>query len=320
MGNLQMAERILLNGYFLAALTVIGVAFTVRAKVSVKGPRIAMVPAWLLFIFAVVQLTENASNRAMWIAGGTILSLAVCSAIALWMGPGKTAVSAGTSATSTIPQITISPVFNNSPAISANIAQNIAPAEPERRPQPEPAARPAPNLIFLRARVIRVTDEMDRDQVQFHESRIIDDHDPRAIIACFRNEPAAPRALDARNVRAQIIYRNDAGIEIGNGIPRACWLEDSMDLIDFHVGDSHCAMLIFVNRDGTLYVPWKRRRQTGYGDVVTTQVYEFGNEVVRTIEIRVLGSANELLLDPIVFEFSISHGEPQVRVRDRVPE
>lgn len=309
--SLHAVEKILLNGYFLTGLAVIAVALTVRGKVSIKGPRYAMALAWLFFVGASVEITEGAANRPILLGSSVFLSFIVCAGIAIWMRPA-----AGKAATA-IPQITIAPTFNNSPVISTNISPNVASVgtqPPVSQAPPEPRA--VPNLIFLRTRVIRVTYEPNNGNELFYESRVIDNHDPRAVIACFRNEPTVRgRVLDARHVRAQIVYRDNAGQEIGNGIPRACWLDDPMDLVHFHVGESHCAILLFANPDGALYVPWKRRQNTGYGDVVTTQVYEFGEQAISTIEIRVLSDNNDLLLEPVVFEFSMVHDAPEVRER-----
>src|SRR6267142_42203 len=205
--------------------------------------------------------------------------------------------------------ITIAPIFNNNN--SANV-ERIPAADVARRSmaalprQPAPA-RIGPNLIFLRTQVIPVTFNNYDGLQSFSQSREIDRGDLRAVLACFRNEPTDRRIVNAGGVRAQVIYKNQEGHEIGLGIPSAYWLDEDMDVVNFRGGDSRCAVLLIVMADGQLYTPWKRRAQSreGYGEVVN-HADSLLEEPVSIIEIRILGSENELLVRKI-FDFAINN-------------
>lgn len=202
--------------------------------------------------------------------------------------------------------------------------QNVGPVgAPQEATQPAPPRQlppqPRPNLIFLHTRVVPITFENAPGEEFFYESRIQDRDDPRAVLACFRNEPADDRAvIDADLVRAQLIYRNHAGQEIGLGIARACWLNENADMVDFRVSDSHCAILITKRADGQLLMPGMRRvrSQDGYGDVVDLQIQPV-NEEISTIEIRVLDGQNRMLARR-VFNFADEDGQLRI-VEQPVP-
>ncbi len=104
-------------------------------------------------------------------------------------------------------------------------------------------------------------------------------NDRRGVIACFRNEPSmSRRVLSADYVRAQIVYRNSQGQEIGDGVSSACWLGHHFDTIDFQVGQSHCVLLGFLD-DGRLLVPLKQREHHWDGDVINLADRTFDGKV-----------------------------------------
>jgi hypothetical protein len=173
-----------------------------------------------------------------------------------------------------------------------------------------------PQLIFLNTHAVRLR-VGDYEGEGFYESK--DLADPYGVVACFRNESSpGQRVVGADNVRAQVIYRDSNGVEIGEGVPRACWEGHKYDLIDFPVGQSHCAILMMVFNDGRLLVPWKERSRAGSwmgGDTITTRDSEFSKDAVALIEIRLIGETNDLLLPPLTFDFSIIEGKPCATLR-----
>jgi hypothetical protein len=200
----------------------------------------------------------------------------------------------------------------------APVIQNIQNVAPIGAVEPAQALRhqPRPNLIFLHARIASVTFDNGRDQQFFYESRIQDRDDPRVVLACFRNEPAAGGAvIDAELVRAQVVYRNEAGQEIGLGIPRACWLNENADMVDFRVGDSQCAILILMRADGLLLMPWMHRTRSrdGYGDVVSVR-NQAVNEAIRTIEVRVLSDEYGMIVRRV---FTFASADGQLRIEEQ---
>lgn len=166
-----------------------------------------------------------------------------------------------------------------------------------------PITPPAPNLQFLSTRRANIEVGLN---YHFYEKEY--PTEMVGVVACFRNEPVeGRRVLDAGHVTANIVYRNSEGREIGEGIVRACWLNE-FDTVDFDVGQSHCVILVMKVNDRFL-ATFSRRHQTEYGIQFLPDQYVF-NEPISTIELRLLGSRNDLLVPIIVFEFSILEGIP----------
>ncbi len=209
------------------------------------------------------------------------------------------------------PSITVSPTI--SPVIT--VASNAEPSrtsppsrEPRRREIQEPRG---PNIIFTRCTSRKIYFQGEGSRVEFNEEK--GEEFPDAVIACFRNEPdISRRGVDADCVTAQIIYRNAENEEIEDGVPAACWLGSSLDMIDFRVGETHCVLLGVVDGDA-LAVPWQRRKHEWNGDSITTEDRAFKG--VARIEVRLIGARNELLLKPIVFDFSVVDGQPRIAKR-----
>ena len=200
--------------------------------------------------------------------------------------------------------VTQSPSINVSPTIHLSHSQ---PPEPPKQPRPD-IPRSQPNLICLGAQTIRVHFSNNQGRQFFYETA---DQDAfYAVIACLRNEPSRD-ARRAEQVRVNMIYRDNDGNEIGTGIPRASWLGDNADMMDFHVGDRHCMLLVVREPEGTLSNLEKERRRAtdGWlGDTIKSNVYHL-HEGLKTIELRVL-SGNDLLMEPVRFSFSVIDGRP----------
>lgn len=171
-------------------------------------------------------------------------------------------------------------------------------------------ARSKPNLVLAGARTIRIGFDAYQWREWFYESQR--DGDPWGVVACFRNEPSpGQEVMEADSVRATIIYRDKEGRELGI-VPRACWLQDYSDTTDVPVGESRCAVLAICRPGGEMVAPWRRRAraaEAGGSDVVTTEAYKFDPRV-GVIEMRIMAESNELLLPPLVFDFSVIDGRP----------
>lgn len=202
------------------------------------------------------------------------------------------------------------PAGPQNPTQTVNV--NVGGPHDVRHAQPPPRAaipRARPNLICLGPQSTRVRFFDNTREQYFH--RNTDQNGLAALIVCFRNEPKGARA---EHVRVNVVYRDKDGKEIGTGIARASWLGEHMDMMDFHVGDSHCAVLVV--RDEDVYVRGllnlsnltKERRRTVYGDVVETRVYPLSDDL-KTIEVRVL-SGDDLLMEPVRLDFSLIGGLP----------
>jgi predicted nucleotide-binding protein len=180
------------------------------------------------------------------------------------------------------------------------------------------ASLATPNIVFLNTDTVRLRFEGYQGEGFYRSDS---PNDPFGVIACFRNEPSSTRrVIDANDVRAQIIYKDGDGKEIGNGVPRACWVGHKLDLIDFPLGQANCAVLMMLFNDGKLLVPWKERARSydwmgGGGDIVRTRDTEFSKDAVKTIEIRLIGHENESLLPPLTFDFAVIEGRPDATIK-----
>jgi TIR domain len=222
------------------------------------------------------------------------------------------------SASSYLKQLGVVKALADSISVSSRRALNVTPQQPSLASQYEAKPR-KPNLIFLHTHSARLRFD-NYEGEGFYESE--NSQDPYGVVACFRNEPSPiERVIDVNNVRAQVIYRNSNGVEIGRGIPRACWEGHKYDLIDFPVGQSHCAILMMVFNDGRLLVPWKERSQSADswmgGDTITTRDLKFSRDTVATIELRLIGDNNEMLLPALNFDFSTTDGKPSATLKQQ---
>lgn len=209
------------------------------------------------------------------------------------------------SAAQPVPPITIAPVFNNSP----NISPNISSAAPQIA-RVEQTSSVGPKLKFLNVRTINLDHGIDEYFFETHNQE-----GRRAIVASFRNEPSSTmRVRNVNNVRAQIIYRDSGGQEIGTGVARACWLDSKSDTVNFPVGESHTVILLVQWDHNKLAVPF-RRLKAGWVYTITTDAYEFP-VVVSTLEIIILNEDNDVLLEPVVVEVSVLEGDLRAKAQE----
>jgi hypothetical protein len=168
-----------------------------------------------------------------------------------------------------------------------------------------------PNFIFLAGTTTRIR---DGKYASFHEAEGKDllQNDPYAVIASFRNEPVVGKRVASVYARACIVFRNASGEEIGAGISEACWLGDSTSpTVEFSVGESHKVILALFS-DGTLLCPYRRITHNHWGQGIETEHYRLDKDALKTIEVRIV-HREELLLEPIVFDFSIIDGRPAIK-------
>jgi hypothetical protein len=240
------------------------------------------------------------NQNKQWVFSGIGLTvLAVIWWILRWLGSRREPVSSPANTVTQSPSLTQSPSITVSPTI--HVLQ--PPEPPKHHPRPE-IPRSQPNLICLGPQTIQAHFFDDGQEQYFLRST--DKKGAFILIVCFRNEP---KGIMAEHVRVNVVYRDNDGKEIGTGIPRASWFEESMDMMDFHVGDSHCAVLaVFDPAEGDLTNLMKERRRSEYGDILQSSVYPIGNDL-RTIEVRLL-SGDHLLAEPVRLSFSLTDGRP----------
>jgi hypothetical protein len=194
-----------------------------------------------------------------------------------------------------------------SPSITVSPTIHVTHPKPPELPKPQPrpvVPKPGPNFICLGPETIRARFFDDTHEQYFYLSP--DETGTFILVVGFRNEP---KGVWVENVRVNVVYRDSDGKEIGTGIARASWLGDHMDMKDFHVGDSHSAVMVVFDRvERDLSNLTKIRRHTVYGDVVESGKY-YIRDNLKTIEVRLL-SGDQLLIEPVRMSFSIADGRP----------
>jgi hypothetical protein len=210
--------------------------------------------------------------------------------------------------------VTQTPNLTQSPTININVPQPHT-SQPPEQPRPAAIPRSRPNLICVGPERIRVH-YFNNDKGEEYFYQTVDENGLDALVAWFRNEPGTS-ARGIQHVRVNIIYRDQDGKEIGAGLPRASWLGDNADTMDFHVGDSHAIIMVLRTPEGDLSNISKRwsRGDDGWGNVIKTDIYPL-HEGLKTIELRVLSDDGALLAEPVRFSFSLVNVQvdPQSKV------
>ena len=215
-------------------------------------------------------------------------------------------------------QQTASPTItqNNSPTTTV-----IVHPPAQQPPTPVSTSTPtrtivSPNIAFLRTRTAIVGGSSLDDVLWEKRNSKGGTSDVTALVACFRNEPSGERRVsDEQSVTANLVFRDAAGQELGEGIARACWLEHGGASVDFDVGHSRCAVLMVVaGAHRPIFVPYKRRVQVSGRPAFVAEAVQFEHPPA-TIELRLLSSRSELLLPVMVFDFSLADGVPSAVVR-----
>jgi hypothetical protein len=173
--------------------------------------------------------------------------------------------------------VSVNPVF--SPVFSQQMTDHSTPGQP--KPVPGTGPEPGPNIRFVRTKTIWVTQGGDHGRALVEATREIDSHNPRALVACFRNTPSEASAVpDAHNVQGHIIYTDLAGNEVDD-IAKAYWLEPYAESAALTLGATRCVILMLRTHDGKLLVPnqdW--RKEFDAGQVSTIEVRLIHNNIV----------------------------------------
>jgi len=199
-------------------------------------------------------------------------------------------------------------VQNASPRIEQKVI--IGPELLRKRPPvpKEDTSRPKPNLTFKGVKVVHVREGIDSG---FWDSDNV--KDPYAVIACFRNESSMTKEVaPAYDVRCAIMFHDSQRNEIGNGISEALWV-NSPGRAHFDVEVSHCAILAIV-ADDRIVSFCKREVRAHWGSGFVIDAYPLSKDL-STVEFRILRES-ELLFKPLVLDFSLRDGRPEVKLRE----
>lgn len=167
-------------------------------------------------------------------------------------------------------------------------------------PSPVPTRAPTveeykSNLIFLGARSLKVDFKESRHvSLTIYESTT---GPYGALIASFRNEPVKGRRIEPLYaVTAQLIFTDEDGAEIGNGISGVHWLEEGSDSADLTPGGQTRSLVLLVSGEGDqIATPWKKHtRGSWMGAGVQEDAFNF-DQCPQTVTIRLLSKNGDLL-------------------------
>lgn len=167
------------------------------------------------------------------------------------------------------------------------------------------------NIKFLGAKTINVS--YDGYQGDSFNETSSSNSQVTAIVACFRNEPVYGQTITSLyNVKAHLKFVAADGSEIGAGLSRACWLGEKGDMVDLGPGGTSGCVIVLIKNNGTIAVPWKKRKKDWMGDTLIDQVFEL-TDLPSKIEISLLDNNSQLLIRPIVLQISSVIGKPQAK-------
>jgi hypothetical protein len=106
------------------------------------------------------------------------------------------------------------------------------------------------------------------------------------IVAKFRNNVQGQGNIREPHIRAQIIYRNNAGDEITD-VPAAIWLEERRRYTKFTSGDTKALILLAVTADRKVCELWKEHRNRQYSSTIELRSDEIVG-IAEGIEVRLI--------------------------------
>jgi hypothetical protein len=207
--------------------------------------------------------------------------------------------------------VLLSEIVRIVPTMSANpIPSNVNDVGHGATPALRKPEKTGPNIKFLGARTINVSYD-GYEGNSFHESRSASNF--IGIVACFRNEAVLGVTITAvHNARVHLKFVDAAGLEIGTGLSRACWLGHKADMVNLEPGGASGCVIVLLMNNGRIGVPWKERKPDWMGEIQVDRSLELVN-LPSKIEVSLLDDYNQLVFAPIDLQISLVAGKPQAK-------
>ena len=151
-------------------------------------------------------------------------------------------------------QQTANPVITQNPTQTVNVNIDAQARQAQEPPPDPPMPKLEPNIRFVEAKVIPATTGSGNT---FHEAQARSGGFYVGI-ACFRNDGIVGKRLRQPHVKAHIVFRDAEGLEITD-VPRAVWMDNSRDYVEFAIGHKRCLILFLLTEEGTLKRLWSER-------------------------------------------------------------
>lgn len=121
------------------------------------------------------------------------------------------------------------------------------------------------------------------------------------VVAKFRNDVQGQGNIHEPYIRAQIIYRNNAGDELTD-VPAAIWLDERRRYTKFTSGATKTLVLLAANANRRVCKLWKEHRNGQYGSTIELRSDEMV-EGVESIEVRLIVENGGACLGVFRFDF-----------------
>jgi hypothetical protein len=229
--------------------------------------------------------------------------------------PASASSTANAQATAS-PQITANPQLTANPKVSTHI--HLPGSERrEKPPQSQPKPKPQHNLQLHSCKMVQIEESLGPhgEMGGFH---ITDDQSkPNAAIVCIRNKSKDGEVADLYDVRAALVFRDSAGLEIGNGIHRALWVNNHLSNASFDLEETKCVIVACIQHDKAGEIvgataPYIRELPTNHGITPVVEAYELDGKL-ETVELILLSKTSRVM-EPMVFEFFDDNGELGIRL------
>jgi hypothetical protein len=214
------------------------------------------------------------------------------------------------------PQITANPQLTASPKMSTHI--HLPGSQRREKPsQSPPKPKPQHNLQLHSCKMLQIEDSIGPhgEMGGFHSTD--DQSKPNTAVVCIKNKSKEGEVADLHDVRAALIFRDGNGKEIGNGIPRAVWVNNQLGNASFDLEETKCVIVAIMQQDAKGEVvgataPYIRELPTNYGLSLIVEAYEL-DENLSTVELFLL-SKNSRVMEPMMFEFFDENNKPGIRL------
>jgi len=206
------------------------------------------------------------------------------------------------------------------PQLTANPVQSVVlnlSDKQEKHPVPPSKPKPKHNLRLHSYKMIQIEESLGPhgEMGGFH---ITDDQSkPNAAIVCIRNKSNDGEVADLYDVRAALVFRDSTGLEIGNGIHRALWVNNHLSNASFDLEETKCVIVACMQHDvdGEIIgatAPYIRELPTNHGITPIVEAYELDGNL-ETVELILLSKTSRVM-EPMVFEFFDDGGTVGIRL------
>jgi hypothetical protein len=138
-----------------------------------------------------------------------------------------------------------------------------------------------------------------------------DQSEPNAAVVCIKNKSKDGEVAYLHDVRAALIFRDDKGQEMGEGVHQACWVNNHLKNASFDLEETKCVILAAHHNDKVI-APYIKEHMTSWGLGVSAEPYILG-KAPSTVELILLCDGKRVI-EPMTFAFVEEKNETNIRL------